>query len=228
MSKENVINETNYSFYMFKCNDPEIINTYVGSTKNFTVRKGLHKSDYNNENRNHYNLKVYNTIRENGGWDNWNMVQIHEQVCKSRTHSKQIEQELIEKHNADLNMIRAFISEEQIREYHQKYYKEHTNEIQEKQQKYYNENKDIFSINAKHYYIENKDAIKKTTCNYRINNRLTIRQKQQEKYNEKEDEIKQQQKEYYNKNKDKMKQQQKEYRLRKKLENINSQVNETI
>ena len=61
-------------------------------------------------------------------------------MCKSRIHSKQIEQEFIEKHQADLNMVRAFLSDEQRREeqreYRQKYNAEHADEIRKYQQKY--------------------------------------------------------------------------------------------
>ena len=42
MMKDNVINETNYSFYMLKCNDPK----YMGSTKKNIIENIL-KSDKN-------------------------------------------------------------------------------------------------------------------------------------------------------------------------------------
>jgi predicted GIY-YIG superfamily endonuclease len=66
------------SYYIYKicCDDlPEFV--YVGSTKAFRQRKNEHKSNCNNDNKKH-NFKLYQTIRENGGWENWRMVIIDE------------------------------------------------------------------------------------------------------------------------------------------------------
>jgi hypothetical protein len=51
---------------------------YVGSTTHFTERKAKHKYSCNNENAVGYNLKLYQTIRENGGWGEWNIIEIEE------------------------------------------------------------------------------------------------------------------------------------------------------
>ena len=45
--------------------NPELL--YIGSTSNFTQRKHQHKSNCRNDNGKEYNLKLYQTIRENGG-----------------------------------------------------------------------------------------------------------------------------------------------------------------
>ena len=57
-------------------NNDELL--YVGHTTNFNKRKYNHKSSVNNEKGNLYNLKLYQMIRENGGWDNFNMIVIKE------------------------------------------------------------------------------------------------------------------------------------------------------
>jgi hypothetical protein len=69
-----------YYIYKIVCNDVSITDFYVGSTSNIRNRKYQHKSDCNNENRKSYNLKIYQTIRTNGGWDNWRMVVLEEMV----------------------------------------------------------------------------------------------------------------------------------------------------
>ena len=51
---------------------------YIGSTKNISTRKYQHKSHCKQTNSSHYNRKVYQTIRANGGWQNWNFVVIEE------------------------------------------------------------------------------------------------------------------------------------------------------
>jgi hypothetical protein len=67
------------SYYIYKiCCDDCSDFVYVGSTKAFRQRKNKHKNDCTNENSSNFNLKLYNTIRENGGWDNWRMVIVEE------------------------------------------------------------------------------------------------------------------------------------------------------
>ena len=68
---------TDYSktiMYKFVCNDLNVTDCYVGHTINMTKRKYKHKSICHNEKDKHHNLKIYQIIRENGGWENWNMV----------------------------------------------------------------------------------------------------------------------------------------------------------
>ena len=60
--------------YKIVCNDLNVTDLYVGHTTDFSVRKNLHKNDCNNEKGVKYNLKIYQSIRANGGWENWNMV----------------------------------------------------------------------------------------------------------------------------------------------------------
>ena len=64
--------------YKLACKDTEITEIYIGSTKNMRVRKSQHKSYCHNENRHEYNFRVYQFIREHGGFDNWGLFQIEE------------------------------------------------------------------------------------------------------------------------------------------------------
>ena len=76
------------SYYIYKicCDDcPDFV--YVGSTKSFRHRKYQHKCCCNKENSAKYNRKLYTTIRENGGWDNWRMVIIEE--CKELSFTEE-------------------------------------------------------------------------------------------------------------------------------------------
>ena len=60
--------------YSFQCKDKSITDLYIGSTKNYMLRKIAHKYDCCNINSKEYNRKVYKFIREKGGWDNWEMI----------------------------------------------------------------------------------------------------------------------------------------------------------
>ena len=70
--------------YKLCCKDPLIEDIYIGSTTNMKVRKGQHKTHCNNKNDKRYNQNKYQFIRENGGFDNWDMIMIEEYSCNSK------------------------------------------------------------------------------------------------------------------------------------------------
>lgn len=87
-----------YIIYKICCDDlPEFI--YVGSTKSFRHRKNQHKSSYNKDDT----QKLYTTIRENGGWDNWRMVILEDIGEVSLTEARIKEEEHRVKLNGNLN-----------------------------------------------------------------------------------------------------------------------------
>jgi len=67
-------------------NDDKLI--YIGNTTNFKQRKSAHKTCCNNENTNQYNYKVYKTIRENGGWKMFKMIEIEKVSMQRSTRSR--------------------------------------------------------------------------------------------------------------------------------------------
>jgi hypothetical protein len=74
---------SNTVIYKLVCNDLNVTDCYVGHTTNFVKRKYGHKLNCHTEYRKHYHLKVYQTIRANGGWENWSMIQIEAYPCNS-------------------------------------------------------------------------------------------------------------------------------------------------
>ena len=70
--------------YKICCKDLSIQDIYIGSTTNFKSRKCRHKTTCNNINDKSYNHYKYEFIRNNGGWDNWEMVFIKEVKCNSK------------------------------------------------------------------------------------------------------------------------------------------------
>jgi len=104
---------TDYVIYKIICNDENIKDCYVGSTSNFKVRKNRHKNDCNG---NCVKYKVYETIRENGGWTNWTMVPIaeHKELTIIQARIKEEEQRVLL--NANLNSLVAYRSVEKIKE----------------------------------------------------------------------------------------------------------------
>jgi hypothetical protein len=99
MPKED-IDYSNTIIYKIICNDKSINDVYVGHTTNFTKRKYLHKSACTNlDNK----LKIYHAIREHGGWDNWDMVEIARYNCKDKTEARIKEQQHYEELKSTLN-----------------------------------------------------------------------------------------------------------------------------
>jgi len=91
--------------YKIICNDKIINDVYVGHTTNFSKRKYLHKyACANLDNK----LKIYDTIRENGGWDNWNMIEIAIYNCKNKTEARIKEQQHYEEIKTNLNIYPPF------------------------------------------------------------------------------------------------------------------------
>ena len=98
----------NYIIYKIVCDDlPDFI--YVGSTNDFNNRKRQHRGRVSNENDKEYNLKLYTTVRENGGWENWRMIQIRQTTNTTRREAEAIEEEYRVELRASLNERRAFL-----------------------------------------------------------------------------------------------------------------------
>tara|TARA_Y100000361_G_scaffold56790_1_gene49622 strand:+ start:12443 stop:13168 length:726 start_codon:yes stop_codon:yes gene_type:complete len=96
------IDYSNIIFYKISCKDSNIIDTYIGHTTNFIQKKHTHKINCEKENNNY---KLYNCIRENGGWNNWNMTIIDFHNCKDIYETKQILTRYIKEFKSTLNNI---------------------------------------------------------------------------------------------------------------------------
>ena len=90
--------------YKIMCKDINIKDIYVGHTTNFTMRKTQHKSSCNNIDNPKYNYKLYKCIRENGGWDNWQMVIVADVYCLSKIEARQNEDRFVMQLLPTLNM----------------------------------------------------------------------------------------------------------------------------
>jgi hypothetical protein len=104
MSKTD-IDYSNTIIYKITCKDTENKDVYVGHTTNFVQRKHAHKQGCNNPKSTNYKCKLYNTIRENGGWDNWVMEIISFCKCYDQYEARIKEQEYFLSLNANLNSV---------------------------------------------------------------------------------------------------------------------------
>ncbi len=117
--------------YKLCCKDINITDCYIGHTSDFRKRKATHKSDCNNPNNKRYNLNVYQFIRANGGWYNFDMVMIEEYKCSSSLEAAKRERELYEELKATLNKNVPSRSNTE-------YYKDNFDRINEKKKEQFN------------------------------------------------------------------------------------------
>jgi hypothetical protein len=138
---------TNYSntiIYKIVCKDLSVTDVYVGHTTDFKSRKSRHKSNCNDtKNKNKcYNLKVYEFIRANGGWNNFDMIEIEKYTeCKDSNEARTRERYWYEILNAKLNMRFPQRTHEELKEcdkINSKIYREkHKEEIKEHRKEYH-------------------------------------------------------------------------------------------
>ena len=142
------IDHSNTIIYkLVKNDDYENANIYIGSTTDFIRRKNNHKNNCNNEKKKEHNNKKYQYIRENGGWDEWNMIEVEKHNCNDSNEARAREEYWRCHFNAQLNTNRAYTTVEQKKQYGIEYYKE-----------YYEKNKSKYLEYQKQYYNNKKNT----------------------------------------------------------------------
>ena len=196
-----------YFFYKIICLDDSVELCYVGSTANFNKRRQKHKYNCNNETSKNYNLKIYTTIRENGGWDNFKMIEIGKTEQLTKREAEQVEEQYRQELRANMNMKKCYLTEEdkleykkqynldnrdKIKqyyednrdkklEYNKQYNQDNRDKIAEQKKQYYEDNRDKKLELQKQYNLDNCDKIKERTKQYREDNRDKIKQYKGEK-----------------------------------------------
>jgi len=150
--------------YKLVCLDPNVKETYVGSTTNFTKRKHSHHLNCICDEGIAYNKKAHLFIRENGGWENWNMVLIEYYPCETELELGRRENYWIHELQASLNCRNApmYGTVKEYREAHKEQQKEYTKE-------HYQKNIEKERERQKEHYQKNKEKIlskrkEKFTC----------------------------------------------------------------
>ena len=96
---------SNTIIYKISCKDTSVTDLYVGHTINFVQRQLAHKYSCINDKSTNYNCKLYQTIRKNGGWNNWTMNIVNFFNCVNKTEAREKEQEYYKLLGATLNGI---------------------------------------------------------------------------------------------------------------------------
>ncbi len=88
---------------------------YIGSSFDMKVRKQQHKTKCNNPKLKEYNRKVYQYIRENGGFDNWKFEILVEKEFENKNALRIKEQECLKLFKPSLNSYNSYRTEEELR-----------------------------------------------------------------------------------------------------------------
>ena len=140
-------------------------NIYVGSTCNFKGRKSQHKRNIYKENSERYNMKIYKTIRDNGG--QWDMKPYKEFPCESKLQLSIEEERVRVELNADMNSCPCYTD----------------------RKLYYENNKEEICKAVKEYRKNNKEKLCKKAREKYQNNKEEITKKAREKYREKKNNL---------------------------------------
>ena len=165
---KNTINYQNTIIYKIVCDDLNITDSYVGHTTNFVKRKQQHKESCNNVNSKSYNRKVYKIIRDNGGWNNWNMIEIEKYKCNDANEARSKERYWYEELNSKLNSCYPGRKE-------QEYQKLYNEKNEEKLKEYRVINKEKKVNYDKQYREQNEEKIKNTALIIELKNKNIIR-----------------------------------------------------
>ena len=160
------IDYSNTIIYKLCCKDLSITDIYIGHTTDFRRRKYQHKSNCNNIKDKKYNLNVYKFIRDNGNWNNWDMIEIERFEAIDGNDAKKKERYWIETLKATLN---TEIPGRTPKEYSKEYYKDNKETIAEKHKEYY-----------KKWYENNKETLTEKQKEYREKNKETLAERKKE------------------------------------------------
>ena len=158
---------------------------YVGHTTHLTNRSYTHKTRSKKSTD-----KLYQMIRENGGWEMFDMKPIKQISCSGSIEARIEEEKCRKELNANMNSLRAIRTEDNAEEValqnkknSKQYRLDNKIKIQEIKKKYHQDNKEKFILKAKLHYENNKEAIAvKKKEKYETNKEAVLLQ--QKKYHE--------------------------------------------
>ena len=153
---------------------------YIGFTTEFRQRKNQHKNGCTNINHRAYNIKIYSMMRENGGWDAFEMIEIEKYPCNNGNEARSRERYYYDMFNANLNSINPYISNEEYKknkkEYMKIYRELNKDKLKEQTKKYKETHKDIIKEQSKEshkkYYEDNKEKLNQKSKEYRLKKKL--------------------------------------------------------
>ena len=141
--------------YKIKCKNENIKDFYIGSTINFSKRKGIHKYYCNKG----LNLKLYNFINDNEGWDNFEMKILQKYAnINDRNELHKIEYSFILNLKPSLNKNNPNLYKNRA-EYKQQYQRNNKEKIKKWSKTYYQKNRELVKQKVLNRYYNKKKSI---------------------------------------------------------------------
>tara|TARA_R110000823_G_scaffold161566_1_gene293032 strand:- start:18 stop:794 length:777 start_codon:yes stop_codon:yes gene_type:complete len=184
---------------------------YIGSTTDFATRKSNHKKACNNTSDKKRNSMVYRMIRENGGWEKFNMVVIPTEPCTTKMELLTLEDKLMRQMRSNMNTNKAHNTPDENREYNKQYYIDNTELLNEKQKQYNKKNAEHIKSYQLQYYIDNAELLNEKSKEYNKKNTEQIKEQKKQYYIDNTEQIKEKQKQYCIENAEHFKEKSKEY-----------------
>jgi hypothetical protein len=137
--------------YRLCCNQLSVPFQYIGHTTDFQKRKAVHKYDCHNKNDlRKYNQRLYQVIREYGGFKNWSMILVERFPCENNKEACIRERYWAEQLNSNLNTRKPYRSDEELKNYYienkeridkyQKEYRDKHKHLKQDEQEQFHEN----------------------------------------------------------------------------------------
>lgn len=191
--------------YKLVCKDINVKEIYIGSTVNINQRRRQHKNCCNKTTNPDHNIHVYEYIRENGGWDNWDSIVVEQFEFNEKHELRARERFHLEDLKATLNKTIPTRTQTEYREvnkdkytlYKKQYYEDNKESIAERnktyvnnnmektvayRKQYYADNKEEVVIQHKQYYENNKERLAECGKIYRETNKERIKERLKTKY----------------------------------------------
>ena len=147
---------------------------YIGSSEDFDKRLIQHNKDVKTK-----NSKIHKAMRENGG--KFVMTKLYDIEYENDVELRIEERKCYDKMKPNLNMNRPYVSDEEMKEYKNKWYNDNIDKIKKRQKKWYQDNADKIKESANNYYIENIDKVRERGKQYRIDNIDKIKERESKK-----------------------------------------------
>jgi hypothetical protein len=211
--------------YVIKCKDDTKTDIYVGSTCNFKQRVRQHKNASK-----YRNLRLYDYINENGGWDNFTIEIYDTYPCENVKQCRIKEREVYETLKAGLNVKYPQRTRKEWYEANkdvllnkQKLYNNEPEVRQHRQmkQKLYRDdpnNKEKLAQQKKNYYTENKEHIRDYKKEYFLKNKERIMEMRKKQYEDNKETMLEYYREYYRQHKEEIRIKQKENKTEEQKE----------
>jgi len=140
--------------YKLAIKDGSLDECYIGSTSCIKVRKWAHKQDCNNPKQRAYHYYVYEFIRQNEGFQNWDLYPLEEVKYDNKIELLKKEREWVEKLKSSLNkQIPSRTKKE--------HYEVNKTKYQEQARGKYEENKEKYKEKNKKWKMNNPEKLKK-------------------------------------------------------------------